>query len=194
MECWSAGVWQNSRRIAREAIRSAAPGEKGHHRMKRNKLVMSLWKFGRNLALTCGVTGSAFVASAQTNLTPLGGEYAIAGNLPGDQLLPAAAINTGGGFLVWQDNSVTTNGLRIQAESLGGNLISSGAPFVVSAVSKSKTTGDQEKARVALIQNNGAVVVWQGGKSGHQQIFARFMDSTGMFLTKDVRVSAFSKI
>jgi hypothetical protein len=121
-------------------------------------------------------------------VTPLGGEYAVAGALPGDQTFPQAAINSSGGFLVWQDNSVTTRGLRIRALRLGSDFAGTGSSFNVSAMWKSLAAGDQKHPQVALLQNGGAVVVWQGGKPW-QCIYARFLRTDGTFLTGDVRVS-----
>jgi len=40
-------------------------------------------------------------------------------------------------------------------------------------------------ARVALLQNGGAVFVWQGGKPSQEQIYARFLSPTNTWLTGD---------
>ena len=54
-------------------------------------------------------------------------------------------------------------------------------------------TNDQENPRVALLKNGGAVFVWQGGESGYQHIFARFLTPTNTFLTTtDLVVSTFT--
>ena len=46
---------------------------------------------------------------------------------------------------------------------------------------------------MALLKNNGAVFVWQGGVGSYQHIFARFLTPTNTFLTTtDVTVSTFS--
>ena len=48
---------------------------------------------------------------AQTNYYSKNGtEYAVIGSLPGDQVLPDAAITTNGGFIVWQDNATDGSG------------------------------------------------------------------------------------
>src|SRR6185369_5725218 len=53
---------------------------------------------------------------AQTNYYGAnGGEYAIAGQLPGDQMHPDVALGSKGGFVVWQDNATDGNGLGISA-------------------------------------------------------------------------------
>ena len=148
-------------------------------------LSFSAWKM-----VTCCWLAVAIVPAvwAQT-FAPQGGEYAVAGALPGDQTFPQAAVNSTGGYLVWQDNSVTTLGPRIRAARLDANLSGAGADFVVSSNFKSKATGDQQKPQVALLQNGGAVIVWQGGKSSLQQIYARFISADGSFVGRDVRVS-----
>src|SRR4029077_19660877 len=139
----------------------------------------------------CLAIASPLVAFGEVTLTPQGGETSIAGALAGDQAFPQAAVDANGGYLVWQDNSVTTLGLRIRAERLGVNLLGAAPPFVVSSVANSKTTGDQEKPQVPLLPaDGGAVVVWQGGKPGLQQIYARFIGPTGIPTKSDIRVSA----
>ena len=108
-------------------------------------------------------------------------------------MYPAAAVNASGGYLVWQDNSVKATGLRIRATRLNGSFSQSGTSFSVSSFVNSTTIGSQQKPQVALLQNGGAVIVWQGGIPRDQQVFARFIGPTGAFLTKDVHVSTHSK-
>ena len=119
---------------------------------------------------------------------PHGGEYAPAGNLPGDQTFPQLSINSSGGFIVWQDNATDgKNGLGISARRLNGSLTQSGAPFRVNA----QKTGDQEKPKVSLLNDGGAVFVWQGGKYGFQTVYARFLAGTGSFSGGEIRVNTF---
>ena len=132
------------------------------------------------------------VVFGQTNFAPSSSEYPIAGSLRGDQVAPAAAIGPAGGILVWQDNSVSKTGVRIRGEHLNSSLTGISS-FVVSSVARAATTGDQEKPQVAMLNNGGAVVVWQGGKHGFQRISARFIGPDGKFLKQDVRVSAYPK-
>ncbi len=155
---------------------------------------MLLSSFARKTVICwCLGLASPAVVFGQTDFTPFAGEYSIVGSLPGDQVHPGAAIDANGGYLVWQDNSVNTNGLRIQAARLNSNFTTL-SNIVVSAVAKVKTTGNQEKPQVALLQNGGAVIVWQGGKPGLQQIYARFLGANGAFLAKtDLRVSTHTK-
>ena len=154
---------------------------------------MSLSSFARKMVIRwCLVMAGSAVAFGQPGFTPAGPEYPIAGLLPGDQVFPAAAIGPAGGILVWQDNSVTKTGVRIRASRLDSSFTVTSS-FLVSSVAKAVTTGDQEKPQVAILNNGGAVLVWQGGKHGFQRIFARFIGPDGKFLKQDVRVSAYPK-
>lgn len=106
-------------------------------------------------------------------------EYAIAGNLPGDQVYPAVAISTNGGFLVWQDNVTDGDGSGIGAVRLDSNFSQVYSPFRVNQAG----AGFQEHAQVALLANGGAAFVWQGGPLGAQHIYARFLSQTNTWLT-----------
>ena len=127
----------------------------------------------------------------QTNYyTTNGTEYAVAGSLPGDQVWPDVAAGTNGGFVVWQDNATDGSGWGVGARQLDGTLSGTRSTFRVN----SQGTNDQENARVALLKNGGAVFVWQGGVEGlDQHIYARFLNSSNIFLTTtDVLVSTFT--
>jgi hypothetical protein len=127
-------------------------------------------------------------AFAQTNYYGAEGtEYAIVGSLLGDQVYPDAALNANGGFVVWQDNATDGSGWGVSAARLDGTLSESGGSFRVNVTG----TNDQEHARVALLNNGGAVFVWQGGLEGvNQHIYARFLNASNTWLTGDVSVSA----
>jgi hypothetical protein len=134
--------------------------------------------------LALAVPAAAF---AQTNhYTTNGTEYAIIGSLPGDQVFPCVAINTNGGFAVWQDNVTDAGGLGISAEKLNGTLSGTLDAFRVNQ----QDVGDQQNPRVALLNGGGAVFVWQGGLEGFQHIYAGFLNSNNVFVNKgDVPVS-----
>ena len=132
--------------------------------------------------------GIAAGVSAQNVYSPQGGEYAIAGSLPGDQVFPQVALGSAGGILVWQDNVTDGDGLGISARRLAANL--SGA-FGVFRVNQ-QAAGDQENVRVAMLKDGGTAFVWQGGASGFQHIYARFLKSDGTFATGDVVVNTYT--
>lgn len=132
------------------------------------------------------------LAAGQNAFSPGGNDYVIAGALAGDQTAPQVAVNATGGYLVWQDNSINTNGLRIRAQRLNSGLTQSQSPVLVSSVGNSAVAGDQEKPQVALLNGGGAVIVWQGGRFGFQKIYARFFAANGSFLTSDILVNTYT--
>jgi hypothetical protein len=149
-----------------------------------------LLSFARKILL-CGslIVGIPGVIFGQTNYyTTNGSEYAIAGSLPGDQVLPDAAVTPAGGFIVWQDNITDGDGWGVSAMQLNGTLSGSGSSFRVNV----QGAGDQQNPRVALLQGGGAVFVWQGGQKGFERIYARFLSSNNTWLTGDVLVNTFT--
>lgn len=130
------------------------------------------------------------LAGGQNAFSPGGNDYLIAGALAGDQTFPNAAIKATGGYLVWQDNSPSTNGLRIRAARLNSSLAMSGAPFLVST--NATRAGDREKPQVSLLNGGGAVFVWQDGRVGFQRIYARFCATNGAFLTGEILVNTYT--
>ena len=135
--------------------------------------------WGWMLLLPAAVFGQAYY---QTN----GTEYAVVGSLMGDQVLPDMVLNSSGGFIVWQDNITDGSGWGVSAMHLIGTS-GSGSSFRVNV----QGTNDQANARVSLLQNGGAVFVWQGGKPGQEQIYARFLSPTNTWLTTgDLPISA----
>src|SRR5260221_6976208 len=116
----------------------------------------------------------------QTNYYSANGtEYAVISSLPGDQVFSDAAVTSSGGFVVWQDNATDGSGWGISARKLDGTLSGTLGAFRVNVTG----TNDQENARVAMLKNGGAVIVWQGGVESYQHISARFLNSAGTFLT-----------
>jgi hypothetical protein len=144
----------------------------------RRAVVCLCW--GLSLALPAAVP-------AQTNYYAANGmEYAVAGSWPGEQIWPDAAVTTSGGYVVWQDNITDGSGWGLSAQRLDSTLSATLSTFRVNA----QGTNDQEKPRVALLKNGGAAFVWQGGKPGFQQIYARLLSPTNTWLTtNDVLLS-----
>lgn len=150
---------------------------------------MSLSLFARKV-LVCACVGMAVsaVVRGQT-YTNNGSEYPMTGGLPGDQVWPALSVNTNGGYLVWQDRWTDGDGFGISGQALNNRLQATFASFRINQVG----AGDQENAQVALLKNNGAVFVWQGGKNGFQHIYARFLSSSNTWATDDTLVNTFDK-
>ena len=118
-----------------------------------------------------------------------GSEYALVGALPGDQVFPDVAVTPAGGFVVWQDNVTDGSGWGVSAERLDSTFNGSLSSFRVNV----QGANNQQNPRVAMLKNGGAAFVWQGGPSGHQNIFARFLTPTNTWLTStDLMVSTFT--
>ena len=148
--------------------------------------VQAAWLVAVVLTLTAG----AFSVVGQTNYyTTNGTEYAVVGNMIGEQMWPDAAISTTGGYIVWQDNATDGDGWGISAKRIDSTLTGYNSSFRVNV----QGTNDQENAHVALLKNGGAAFVWQGGLKGYQHIFARYLSATNTWLTtNDLVVSTFT--
>src|SRR2546430_8048536 len=126
------------------------------------------------------------VALAQNAYAPQGGEYPIAGSLPGAQVFPQAALGTNGGYLVWQDNVTDGDGSGISAQRLNSNLSGQFGVFRVNE----QAAGDQQNPKVALLKNGGGGFVLQGGTNA-TRIYARLLKTDGTFSTGDLLVNTF---
>ena len=133
-------------------------------------------------AFLAAVANPACAGNYQTN----GGEYAIAGAFPGDQVHPDLKINSAGGFLIWQDNRTDGDGLGVSARRLDRTFSGAMSTFRVN----DNGADDQENAKVTLLNGGGAAFVWQGGKTGFQHIYARFLSPSNTWVTSDMHVNA----
>jgi len=120
------------------------------------------------------------------NFSRQGAQFGVTPPLVGDQTFPQISIRPTGGYIVWQDNITDGDGLGVSARRLDGSLSGSLGVFRVNV----QGTNDQEKPNVATLNNGGAVFVWQGGKQGFQNIYARFMSSNNTWATGDVLVNS----
>jgi hypothetical protein len=146
---------------------------------------LSVWK---RFAFSGLFAGIASAICAESAYQPQGSEYPMAGLLPGDQVFPQVALNTSGGYLVWQDNVTDGDALGISARRINGSLSGTLGVFRVNE----QGAGDQQKPKVALLKNGGAVFVWQGGTTA-PHIYARFLKPDGTFATGDVLVNTYSQ-
>ena len=140
--------------------------------------------------LLCAALAATFsgTLAGQTFYATNGGQYAIAGAIPGDQVHPHVALKPAGGYLVWEDAFTDGNGLGISALRLDSSFSGTLSPFRVNQ----NGTNNQERARVSLLNAGGAAFVWQGGKQGAQNIYARFLSLSNTWLTGDVLVNTFT--
>lgn len=129
------------------------------------------------------------LARGQTVASTNGGQYAIAGALPGDQSFPHVSIGPSGGYLVWQDNVTDGDGLGVSTRRLDSSL--SGSLGENSRVNE-QGDGDQEKPQVTVLNNRGAAFVWQGGKQGFQDIYVRFRSPSSLWVTGDILANTYT--
>lgn len=143
---------------------------------------------GRALWLVAALGGVAAhrLVAADVTVAAQGTEYLLTRGMPGDQTQPHLSINANGGYLVWQDNAVDGAGLGIGAAELNGSL--SPIPTRMFRVNEI-TAGDQENPQVQLLKDGGAIFVWQGGKPGAQDIWARVLGPGGTFTSGDLRLN-----
>ncbi|HVV72494.1 MAG TPA: hypothetical protein VHI52_13520, partial [Verrucomicrobiae bacterium] len=148
---------------------------------------MSLSRFALK-AVACGCLAAAFpgLVRAGGTYATHGGEYAVTGNWPGDQVHPQIALGPSGGYIVWEDNITDGDGIGISAMKLDSSLSGSFAPFRVN----SNGTNDQEHAQVATLKDGGAAFVWQSGKLSYQHIYARFLSASNTWQGADIQVNA----
>jgi hypothetical protein len=121
----------------------------------------------------------------QGNYAAQGSQYNVAGAILGDQVYPHISIKTTGGYVVWQDNYTDGEGLGISARRLDSTFSGSLSPFRVNEDGRD----DQERATVSMLNDGGAIFVWQGGKQSFQHIYARVLSASGTWATGDIQVS-----
>jgi hypothetical protein len=128
------------------------------------------------------------LVEAQNAFSPGGPEYSMLGGPVGDQTAPHISVTPSGGWLVWQDNTADTSGLGIKIQKLNSIFNRSGSAQRANYV----VGGDQEKPQVASMTNGGAVIVWQGGPQGFQDIYVRFIRSNFTFVATEVRANTYT--
>jgi hypothetical protein len=127
---------------------------------------------------------------ADANFLTNGGEYSISGPLAGDQSFPQMAITAGGGYLVWEDNSVDGSGQGISAAALDSDFHQVGNRFRVNQ----NRAGDQERPQVSLLNGGGAAMVWQSRpRTSARHVFARFLSASNTWVTGDIMVNSSTK-
>lgn len=122
----------------------------------------------------------------QSVFGPQGGEYRIAGELVGDQVMADISQGPGGGYLVWQDNHTDGYGSGIKAVRITEAGTSPFEAFRVNSIAAE----NQENPRLARLAGGGHLIVWQGGPLSRQSIYGRVISPEGQFLNAaDVRIN-----
>ncbi len=128
------------------------------------------------------LSGSVAVSVTAAALTKSGVEYPVFPSLPLDQALPHLSLGPTGGYIVAQDTIIDGNGLGLRARRLNADLSMGATPFSVNSI----TAGDQQRGKVAVLPNGGAVFVWQSSTARGNKIYARFMGPDQSFLGEEV--------
>ena len=121
-------------------------------------------------------------------LMPLGGEYPLLGNIDGHQSNPHVAVDSDGGFVVWQ-NAAQDKGDRIFVQRLNSDFVGEG---VVQQASLGAAGSNDVNPRVAMLGNGGGAVVWEAGPRGNPDVFVRFIDARGNFTSGAVMANSFA--
>ena len=120
-------------------------------------------------------------------LSELGGEFPLLGNVGGHQQNPQVALSNSNGFVVWQNMAANGRMERVMLQRLGSDMTGVG---VAVAVSAAEGRWNELNPRVALLPGGGAVVTWIGGARSATDIYARFVNSNGSFITPDITVNS----
>ena len=131
---------------------------------------------------------SGMGVQGQSVFNPQGGEYSVLGAAAGDQVYPSVAIGRETGYLVWQDNTSASGRSSVRALRLDGAIPDAYGAFQVNE----SQTGNDERPKVVLLANGGAMVVWQRRDGAGSDVFARFMRPDGTFAGGEVAVNEFS--
>lgn len=134
------------------------------------------------LLLTGATVALPLLAQGQNTLSPQGAEFLFSDALPGDQAAPGLSLGTAGGCAVWQDNRP---GWGIAARMLDADGNPLGDPFRINAAPASNL----DKPQVAMLDGGGVAFVWQAGRAGFENTYARFRGADGSFTSGDVLVS-----
>ena len=153
------------------------------------RIRMSFFSRARNLSAGFAGTFLFSLASfAQVSLSPVGGEFAPVDAMIGDQVQPNLSLGSSGGYLVWEDNASGRAASVINATRLDSSFHSTSIIHVNKA-----TKGEAQKPKVQILKDGRAVFVWQGNPLGAPDIYARFVNANGDFVTSDVRVNSYVK-
>ena len=133
-----------------------------------------------------------FAQRFDPNGSAAGGEFLVNSYTDGQQLLPCAAMNDDGTFIiVWESSNITTEGDKaIYGRLYDSNGVEFGAEFLVNAESAVCRYPD-----VAADANGNFAVVWMEDKSSNS-IMGRLFDPNGMPRTDtfDVSTIGFSSV
>lgn len=130
------------------------------------------------------------MGAGAANFIPFGQEYSILGGKSGAQEASSVALGATKGAIVWHDNQIDGDGLGIGMQWVNQSFVGSFGSFKVNTTE----AGNQEQPKVAMLNNDGAVVVWQGGSDVDKDIFIRFISPDGTFATEETKVNTYTAL
>jgi len=128
------------------------------------------------------------VSISNAALMPLGGEYPLLGNIDGHQSNPHVAVDSDGGFVVWQ-NATQSNGERSLVQRLNSDYVGEG---VVQQVSQGAVGSNDVNPRAAMRSDGGGAIVWEAGPRGNSNVYVRFIDSRGNFTSGAIMANSYA--
>ncbi len=154
--------------------------------LENRDLMLSLSRAVRRPALAGLVALGSTLLYGQADYSPQEGEYSLTRGRLGDQTHPALSLRADGGYVVWQDYATDGEGLGISARRLNNSL----SPVLANTFRVNETSvGDQSAPTVEMLANGDGVFAWQGGASGVEDIFVRFVGANGVLRSSEIRVN-----
>lgn len=139
----------------------------------------------KNLVAGLVLSGSVAASLAAASLGKSGVEYSLLPTLPRDQVLPHLSLGLNGGYLVSQDATVDGNGWGIRGRRINSDLSSTRWTIAVNSI----TPGDQQNAKVAVLDDGAAAFAWQSSTGSGDRIYVRFVTSGGTFTGTEIPAS-----
>ena len=137
--------------------------------------------------LGCLLVISTLTQSIFAGLAPLGGEYAMLGDVAGHQQRPCLVMGADGGFVVWQNATAGVDGERVMIQRLNTDMIGEGGAVRVGLA----VAGNEERPRVAMLADGGCVVVWESGPRASRDVHVRFVNADGTFNGGEIVANTF---
>lgn len=137
--------------------------------------------------LGCLLVISTLTQPIFAGLAPLGGEYAMLGDVAGHQQRPCLVMGADGGFVVWQNAAAGVDGERVMIQRLNTDMIGEGGAVRVGLA----VAGNEERPRVAMLADGGCVVVWESGPRASRDVHVRFVNADGTFNGGEIVANTF---
>ena len=137
--------------------------------------------------LGCLLVISTLTQPIFAGLAPLGGEYAMLGDVAGHQQRPCLVMGADGGFVVWQNAVAGVDGERVMIQRLNTDMIGEGGAVRVGLA----VAGNEERPRVAMLADGGCVVVWESGPRASRNVHVRFVNADGTFNGGEIVANTF---